>query len=654
MNIRHISRASTAGFVVIVLCLLGISFWGANKLRQPYLLQETFTLVYEQIEEQVSQPMYLYLRTSNTVLLTDIEVSLGQINERWISELPREMGDKLQPVIADWQSFVQTDLRAAGKLGSDMHAILDNNQRQFQNELATLADYVNIGKDNNPRAADKYAYLVSQLKHLLISRMLLEQRFLRTLLAEDKDKLLAVNGEMLILARSAEDWPLLDVFPEKAVDDMDSLFAFSDDDDREDLGEEIRSNVRSFLVVYPKDLETTLGLFQRRAATNNEAHVLMTRLRDTLKEGRKYLKAFQNETLDLIGWVIAGSLILLFGLALILNFIQRHIAKVVNQVAPALRDYAGGDFRQEVKVHSYVSELKELANSCSAIKHSLSELILAIQHRAKTIDRLSQEITISANAVSTKANQQQQQTQVISVSTDELSTSFLHVAENANEMADVTNFANETIVSESKRVYDTVEQIDKLVANVERSGVSMQSLNEESDNVTSVLMVIEEVAEQTNLLALNAAIEAARAGEAGRGFAVVADEVRMLSQRTAESTHEIKRMLARFQTVAEETFSLTSKQVKEARGTSEQAALAHNALSEILKSIERIKQMNDLVASAIEEQSAAVNEIASGVTSISQASESVAGASQHTTELSARLRKVSGELTESSEQFRLC
>ena len=166
MKIKHISRASTAGFIVIMLCLSGVSFWGANKLRQPYLLQESFSVVYEQIDAQVSQPMQRYLRSSNALLLTDIGVNLQDINEQRVSALPDEISHKLQPVIVDWQSFVQTDLRAAGKLGSDMHAILENNQRQFQNELAALSDYVNAGKGNNPEAADKYAYLISQLKIL--------------------------------------------------------------------------------------------------------------------------------------------------------------------------------------------------------------------------------------------------------------------------------------------------------------------------------------------------------------------------------------------------------------------------------------------------------------------------------------------------------
>lgn len=652
MNIRHISRASTAGFVAILICLLALSLWGASKLRKPFELQESFSDVYNLFQEQVTDPMRSYLHNSNALLLNEIEHNLVQLEQEEVKRLPSAISSQLQPVIQEWLDFIKSDLRAAGKLGSNMLGLLNNNQRQLQSELDSLAEYIREGRNNKPDVAQRYSDMLSDEKDLLIQRMLLQQQYFRSPTEEHYQALLSVSKDMENLAETAKTWPLLDVFSESADDGLDSMFAFSEDEEKKsDKGEEIRSNIATWIRRYPKEINNTMGLFKRQEETKQEAEALMAKLRTELQNSRAHVKTFQEDVLTLIGWVIASVMVVLFSLAAVLNYIQSHIAKTINKVAPVLNHYASGDFGERVTVKSRIDELNQLGNACVSIKASLSDLIRAIQTRAGNIDEVSHRIKQSAGTASAMADNQQQQTNVISVTTAELSTSFEHVARNANEMAEVTNYSNETIVNESIRVKETVEQIDKLVMDVEESGKSMQLLNEESSKVTNVLKVIEDVAEQTNLLALNAAIEAARAGEAGRGFAVVADEVRTLSQRTAESTGEIKRMLGRFQTVATETFELMSNQVNVARDTSGKAALAHAALEEILNSITQIKQMNDLVASAIEQQSAAVKDISHGVAKISEDSQGVADASLSTTKLSDELSRLSSDLNESSAKF---
>ena len=653
MKIQTISRSSSAGFAVILISLIGISFWGGSTLRKPFELQERFSEVYDDFQERVSEPMQSYLQTSDVLLLGQIEEDLKLINSNQVNGLPDDISSELKPVVASWLDFIETDLKAAGKLGSNLLGLLEHNQREFSGELGLLDRYIEQGQLNNPGIAGNYSRLLLKLKDLLIQRLMLQQSYVRSPSESELQRLQSVNAQMLEQVTQSLDWPLLAVFPEKESTDDLGLGFLEADEEVVDLGVDIKNNLASLIRRYPNDLETTLSLFERQRQAKQKAETLLDELRIALRESREYLKEYQNRTLNLIGWVIAGSVLVLVVLVILLNLIQKHIINIVNGVAPVLTHYAQGDFREEVSAPSPIDELQALGQACLAIRRSLSELIHDIQQGARQIDEVSVQIRQSAMGASSLAESQNEQTRVISVTTAELSTSFEHVAQNANEMADVTNASNDTVTSESVRVQETVQQIDKLVDDVEKSSESMQLLNEESSNVTSMLKVIEDVAEQTNLLALNAAIEAARAGEAGRGFAVVADEVRTLSQRTSESTEQIKQMLSRFRNVATETFNLMGQQLEVARDTSSKAELAHRALSEILGSITRIKQMNDLVASAIEEQSAAVKDISNGVHKISEDSESVTQASLSTTRLSETLGELSSDLNMSSQRFRL-
>jgi methyl-accepting chemotaxis protein len=226
------------------------------------------------------------------------------------------------------------------------------------------------------------------------------------------------------------------------------------------------------------------------------------------------------------------------------------------------------------------------------------------------------------------------------------------VAQNAEMASHAAQDADREAQQGNRVVQQAVDQVDSLAAEVEQSAEAIAALDRESGRISSVLEVIRGVAEQTNLLALNAAIEAARAGEQGRGFAVVADEVRALAKRAQDSTEEIEGLIAGLQRMAKGAVQQMDSSRELTRRTVELAGQAGDALGRITQAVSTIEQMNQQIAAAAEEQSAVAEAINESVTRVRDIGEQSAAASQQTAASSAELARLGGELQGLVRQFR--
>jgi len=227
------------------------------------------------------------------------------------------------------------------------------------------------------------------------------------------------------------------------------------------------------------------------------------------------------------------------------------------------------------------------------------------------------------------------------------------VARNSNSAAVATQEATEQASYGRTLVNETAQTIRELAKEVENASVVIQQLAKDSNDIGSVLDVIKSIAEQTNLLALNAAIEAARAGEQGRGFAVVADEVRTLASRTQQSTQEIHGMIERIQTSANNAVTAMDRGCSQAQRTVDKATEADNALQEIRRAIESINAMNAQIATAAVQQSAVAEEINVNIESINSSSEKTATGSTHVATASEQLSESSVRLQNLVTQFKV-
>ncbi|WP_455376808.1 methyl-accepting chemotaxis protein [Kaarinaea lacus] len=304
----------------------------------------------------------------------------------------------------------------------------------------------------------------------------------------------------------------------------------------------------------------------------------------------------------------------------------------------------GGDLTVRLPV-TQNDEIGNLRQSVNDFIQHLQNMITIIVSDVEQLAVESAQLRASGNELSLAADTQSQESNQVATSVTQMSASVHEVARNSNAAADETKVATELANNGRVIVDETATTIRQLANEVEEASMVIKQLASDSNDIGSVLDVIRGIAEQTNLLALNAAIEAARAGEQGRGFAVVADEVRTLASRTQQSTQEIQQMIERVQSSASNAVKAMDSGCTQAQLTVEKAAEADNALQEIGHIIESINAMNSQIATAAVEQTAVSEEINRNVESINSSSEKTAvGATQVATasdllsELSIRLK----------------
>jgi len=374
------------------------------------------------------------------------------------------------------------------------------------------------------------------------------------------------------------------------------------------------------------------------------------------------LRARVNSTSDALVSRVNGTntlvgAMLIFGLVLAVVIawgIMKMILVPLQVALEAMSNLLGGegDLARQLDGSSK-DEISKLANGFSMFANMVHHIIKEITGCTEQLSRSADRLSIVTEETSRGADRQQHQTDDVVAAVNELAATGQEVVRNTAEAAEAAQNA-ENASSEGRTVVGkTIDAIDSLAGEVERAGEVINRLEADSEAIGGVLDVIRGIAEQTNLLALNAAIEAARAGEQGRGFAVVADEVRTLASRTQESTSEIQTMIERLQTGAQEAVKVMNKSKKDADATVEQAVQAGASLQAISEAVTVINQMNVQIATAAEEQNMVAENINHSVVNISDITEQTAAGAQQTASASNELNELAGHLSGIVKQFKV-
>ncbi len=367
-----------------------------------------------------------------------------------------------------------------------------------------------------------------------------------------------------------------------------------------------------------------------------------------------YLDDIQTEFRSVaISASIMSFVIILFIAVLIIN-IMRSIVKPIENVVEAMQNIASGDgdLTQELSVHGK-DEVTQLSLHYNTFALKLRTTISHLLNSAATLKQSAEALGNQASQALHISEDQSQQTEQIATAINEVTYAVQDVAKHAEQAATEVSQATEQANSGQINIDNSLKQTDKLSATIEQAVNVMQKLAEESSQVGRVLDVIRSIAEQTNLLALNAAIEAARAGEQGRGFAVVADEVRLLAQRTQQSTDEVQKMLESLQQNSQAAVQVINESSTTAQATVEQAQQAQESLTIISNALHMINGLNASIASATLQQSHVAEEINQNVTQVAGLSQSSNEAAHQLSASSEQLNQLALELNRQLAQFKV-
>ncbi|ETK15201.1 methyl-accepting chemotaxis protein II [Pseudomonas sp. FH4] len=362
---------------------------------------------------------------------------------------------------------------------------------------------------------------------------------------------------------------------------------------------------------------------------------------------RRDAESARARSLQLISTLLA----LLVGIIAAL-VITRQITRPLRETLAVVERIASGDLSHNIQV-TRRDELGVLQQGIQRMGTTLRELISGIRDGVTQIASAAEELSAVTEQTSAGVNSQKIETDQVATAMHEMTATVQEVARNAEQASQAASAADGQAREGDKVVAEAIAQIERLADEVARSTDAMAHLQQESNKIGSVMDVIKAVAEQTNLLALNAAIEAARAGEAGRGFAVVADEVRGLAQRTQKSTEEIEGLVAGLQNGTQQVANVMNNSRSLTDSSVELTRKAGVSLENITRTVSNIQSMNQQIAAAAEQQSAVAEEISRSIVNVRDVSEQTATASDETAKSSVELARLGSQLQQMVSHFRV-
>lgn len=497
----------------------------------------------------------------------------------------------------------------------------------------------------------------------------LKQRYAINFRGSVHDRAIAIRDAVLVdndaaLNRQLAEIKRLNEFYQASARAMDSLLreqAATATEQR--LLSDIQAIERSTLT-----LTEQLISLRRQGDTDAAKTLLMEQASPAYGEWLKRINAYIDHEEQNIGKDIgavreaAGSFRLLILLAtvaavllsigvslMIINKLKSTLGAEPHKVAEVIRRLANGELNQRIQTHypdsvmgALQDMVKHLTDTITQVRSAAGELTLASDQLLTTSDSNNQQIRLQSNEAEQMATAIKQMAATVN-----------EVANYAATAASATRNADSEVATGNQVVSDTASAIQNLARTLESAVESVQQVSSDSENIEKIIEVITSIAEQTNLLALNAAIEAARAGEHGRGFAVVADEVRSLATRTQDSTREIRGMIGKLQEGAGNAAEVMRNSRQLAQQTVEQTCQAETALNKIRSEVTAINDMNAQIASASEEQSSVAEEVNQNISRIHSATLETSAGSEQVAVASRELATLANRLTDKVSFFKV-
>jgi len=395
-------------------------------------------------------------------------------------------------------------------------------------------------------------------------------------------------------------------------------------------------------------------LATRAAPKSKEIKAILMKMRqsqDRLSKEDEVLLVDKNSTIKIV--LLIASILSAISSAFIAFKISQSITSRLGSVMRRAKRIAGGDLSRPKLAVSGNDEITALTVSINDMDENLKVMIAEISTSTENMASQSVQLKGVAEQMADTANLQAIETEQVATGMNEMTATVAEVARNTASASEMAIVADENVDKGKTLLEKNMNSINSLAKNIELATISINTLGEDTKNVDSIIEAISGIADQTNLLALNAAIEAARAGEQGRGFAVVADEVRTLASRTQESTVQIRSMLDGLKKSVDEVVIMMEEGKQQADSSVEESKLVTDSFDNISESVAAINDMNAHIAEASNEQSGVCEELNQSIVRINSNSELAVSTSTHTNESSENVNVTAKSLQKSMSKFSL-
>lgn len=473
---------------------------------------------------------------------------------------------------------------------------------------------------------------------------------LRTLTMKEGDQLKETVG---LVRRINQEISAFLINYEKGIDSPDDRKLFED----------FKSSYAKYLSYQERILDGVLASVERGdeievangplASAADQMMVALNKLIKFNEQGAVHAADQTSKAFDAAVFMIVVALILILMLMVVIAIVlTRSIVSPLSEAVIVADRVSSGDLTQNIHVTGS-DEPAHLLIALKRMQDSLHETIEKISESSNMLASASEELHAVTEDTNRGLNQQSAEIDQAATAVNQMTAAVEEVARNAVNTADDSKAADKSTYQGREKVSQALESINRLVGNVSDTSEEVKLLAQNANEISQVLVVIRSIAEQTNLLALNAAIEAARAGEAGRGFAVVADEVRALAYRTQQSTGEIEKMIEGIQSGTDRAVDAMNESQERANGTLQVAREANDALDVIGEAIASINQKNLVIASASEEQAQVAREVDKNLVNIRDLSMQTSAGANQTNASSQELSRLAVDLHAMVSKFRL-
>ena len=652
------------GFSLVLLLFIASSIYSIvayNKLEKPlsHIVTRSqpiamFALDLRYELEATGNAMTLYLLTQEEQYKQTYQSGVNKIDAgtqdlKVLTQQNPEINKMLDETIADinvYKGYQNRMIELAEQQGKNYPAIGIgiNEMNPIGEQLRTLV--AQMITDVNEENIDRYIiYDVYELRYAWLNVMLQIRGYLGYRDKASEQNLWLYMDKVKVQIQRLKGYDNLPFASQDALEKFDQLFS------------QFYAPLEKMMEVHGSDrwrtdafvLRTELGPLQKRIENNlgklaitlrKDITTLSYNTRDQAVLTKRFIIA-----ISILGTII--GVIIALSITYIIKCRLTSLRDAMNNVSEG-----GGNLSHRLD-ESGSDEMANLASSFNKFVQKIKGVIDLVTQCSTGLATEAEAMSTVTKKTTDGAVRQQQEIQEVSSAIEDMSTMVSEVATHASEAAEAAKVAKSETDMGYGKVNDVSKTIELLSDEVSNAAGVIQTLEKESEDIGSVIAMIRDIAEQTNLLALNAAIEAARAGEQGRGFAVVADEVRNLAARTQQGTHEIRERIERFQVLAAEALSTMQQGSQRSQESVEQARVAAEALHAINQSVSTITDMNDKIANATERQSAVASDLFNKTSVVSQITNETANDARSTSASSHELSLMAAQLEGLVEEFLL-